>query len=145
MRGVVLILVTCALLWWWLADRRSAPCPGSRFQTHFASTFTHAGCTAGTVRAMFAERARALKELGELAMRMPNDPPAEERLAAYTRRMDAHMMRRIEDARQRCNSQLLHPGPVNDAWYGQWYRPANQQGDVRHQVTLAHHNAHGLL
>ena len=126
----MVIMVTCALLWWWLAgSRRQAPCDSeSRFKTHFASTFTHAGCTAATVRAMFAERARVLKELGELAMRMPNDPPAEERLAAYTRRLDEDMVRRIEDARQRCNAQLLHPGPVNDAWYGRWYRPANHPG-----------------
>ena len=132
-RGALLagVVVACAFLWWRQGQRgcdkdQELRIPRPEFRSQFASTFTRAGCTASTVRALFVERARVLKALGELAMRMPNDPQAEDRLAAYTRQVDADMLRHIEDARQRCNTQLLHPGPVDDAWYGAWYRPANE-------------------
>lgn len=74
---------------------------------------------------MFAARARVLKAAGELRMRLPNDPDAEHLLATRTHRLDREMLARIETARTRCGADLLHPGPVHDAWYGAWYRAAN--------------------
>ncbi len=74
---------------------------------------------------MFAARARVLKEFGELRMRLPNDPAAEHDLAKRMHRVDRHMLAQIETARRRCGADLLHPGPVQDAWYGAWYRAAN--------------------
>ena len=65
-------------------------------------------------------------------MRLPNDPDAEHRLATRVHRLDRDMLARIETARRRCGAELLHPGPVQDAWYGAWYRAANDDtGGVR--------------
>ena len=58
-------------------------------------------------------------------MRLPNDLAAERALAAATDDLDARMLEHIEDARQRVGAHLLHPGPVDDAWYGSWYRGSN--------------------
>lgn len=77
------------------------------------------------VRRLFAERARALEALHELRMRLPNDLDMERELAAVTERADRAMLERIEDARQRCGAPLVHPGAVGSAWYGAWYRAAN--------------------
>lgn len=90
------------------------------------------GCAPETIRRMFAARARVLKAGGELRMRLPNDPEAEHRLATRLHRLDRDMLARIETARRRCGAELLHPGPVQDAWYGAWYRAANDDtGGVR--------------
>lgn len=77
------------------------------------------------VRALFLHRDRALKELREVRMRLPNDLTDEKRLARLTETLDASMLAAIEDARQRCGAPGVHPGPVDDAWYGAWYRAPN--------------------
>jgi hypothetical protein len=80
---------------------------------------------ADRVRQLFAHRARAQLNLNELRLRLPNDLARERRLAALAERLDRGMLEHVEDARQRCSAPLLHPGPVDDAWYGRWYRAAN--------------------
>lgn len=77
------------------------------------------------VRALFSHRASALTALNQLRMRLPNDLEAERTLDAAIQGLDRDMLEHIEDARQRCGAPLLHPGPVGDAWYGRWYRAAN--------------------
>lgn len=81
---------------------------------------------AEAVRALFRHRATALAEMHEVRMRLPNDLDAERRWAALTDDLDARMLAHIEDARRR-GPALLHPGPVDDAWYGQWYRASNDR------------------
>ena len=84
------------------------------------------------VRALFAARSRAAKALGELKMRMPNDMHAEARFEAAREALDAALLEDIEDTRERFGVPLLHPGPAGTAWYGDWYRAANDDGgDVR--------------
>lgn len=97
----------------------------SSFHAHYERAFERESCTPESVRLMFAARARVLRALGELRMRLPNDPDAEHALAARAHALDRHMLARIEASRQRCGADLLHPGPVNDAWFGAWYRAAN--------------------
>lgn len=77
------------------------------------------------VRALFAARARVLQALHELRMRLPNDLALEKQVAAATEALDRDMMERIEDARRRGGARLVHPGPVDGAWYGSWYRASN--------------------
>lgn len=79
----------------------------------------------GVVRRLFAHRAATLRALNETRFRLPNDLDMERRLAAAIEAVDRDMLERIEDARQRCGMDLLHPGPVDDAWYGAWYRASN--------------------
>ena len=80
---------------------------------------------AARVRKLFAHRAHAQEAMGELRMRLPNDLARERRLAAAAEALDRAMLEHIEDARERLGTPLVHPGPVDDAWYGRWYRAAN--------------------
>jgi hypothetical protein len=93
------------------------------FERAFQRTLSTADAPA--VRLLFAHRARAQQHLHELRMRLPNDLSAERRLAALAERLDRAMLEHIEDARQRGSVPLVHPGPVDDAWYGRWYRASN--------------------
>lgn len=81
--------------------------------------------TPQAARAMFACRARIARELGEAAMRLPNDPDLELRLAAAREGLDAVLLEHIDVVRRAAGTPLLHPGPVDAAWYGAWYRAAN--------------------
>lgn len=85
------------------------------------------GAGEAAVRALFRHRAAALREMHEVRMRLPNDLALERRWAALTEALDASLLDLIEDARQRCAVPLVHPGPVDDAWYGAWYRAANDR------------------
>lgn len=97
------------------------------FDAAFQGTFSRgaAEAPAEAVRGLFARRARALTALGEIRLRLPNDLDLERALAAAAESCDRHMLERIEDARERTGAVLLHPGPVDDAWYGRWYRARN--------------------
>jgi hypothetical protein len=77
------------------------------------------------LRAMFMSRARIRAAFGELGMRAPNDPAAEKELVAAWERLDAAMLARINVVRRASGTPLLHPGPVDNAWYGAWYRASN--------------------
>lgn len=83
--------------------------------------------TAGAegVRALFRERALALASMHEVRMRLPNDLDRERRWAALTEALDDAMMERVDAARSSADAALLHPGPVDDAWFGRWYRASN--------------------
>jgi hypothetical protein len=80
---------------------------------------------AARVRAMFACRARTQAALGELRMALPNDLVLERQVAALAEDLDRGMLAHIEDARAQLGVPLVHPGPVDDAWYGAWTRAAN--------------------
>ena len=77
------------------------------------------------VRRLFAHRARVQALVNAVRLRLPNDLAAERRYAAAAEELDRAMLERIEDARQRCGAPLVHPGTLGDAWYGAWYRAAN--------------------
>lgn len=96
------------------------------FKQDYLGTFGAPGPDPATrIRRLFAHRARALRLLNEARLRLPNDLDAERRLAAAIEDVDRSMLERIEDARDRGGAPLVHPGPVDAAWYGQWYRAAN--------------------
>ena len=97
----------------------------AEFHSHFKSTFGSSREPAKGVRRLFAARARALEALHEVRMRLPNDLALEKRLVRATEAVDRDMLERIEDARQRRGALLVHPGPVDDAFYGAWYRAPN--------------------
>lgn len=86
-----------------------------------------ADSAAEAVRALFARRAAVLGSLGELRLRLPNDLDMERALAAATEDCDRRMVQAIEDARERTGAVMLHPGPVDSAWYGRWYRASNDE------------------
>lgn len=77
------------------------------------------------LRAMFLNRARIRAAFGELGMRAPNDPASEKELVAAWEQLDAAMLARIDVVRRASGTPLLHPGPVDNAWYGAWYRASN--------------------
>lgn len=100
--------------------RRAAAAFEADFQRTFSRHASHVD-----VRTLFAHRAVARAALSETRMRLPNDLVAERTLASATDDLDARMLDHIEDARQRVGAHLLHPGPLDDAWYGAWYRGSN--------------------
>lgn len=106
---------------------RDAQTAAVDFYDAFEATFTTAAAGAGpqVVRRLFAHRARVLTALHELRRRLPNDLSLERMLTAAIEDTDRAMLEHIEDARERCGAPLLHPGPVDAAWYGRWYRAAN--------------------
>lgn len=106
------------------AHVRAAQDAVAAFEAALPST-RRPGAGAAEVRALFRERAAALREMHEVRMRLANDLDAERRWAEATDALDADLLVLIEDARRRCAVPLVHPGPVDDAWYGQWYRAAN--------------------
>lgn len=95
------------------------------FHARFKRTFVRSEDPEAAVRSLFNARARALQALHEVRMRLPNDLSLEKRVVTATEAIDRDMMERIEDARQRCGAPLVHPGPVDDAFYGAWYRAPN--------------------
>lgn len=92
--------------------------------TNFQAAVRDVGDAAG-VRRLFAHRALVQTHLNEAVMRLPNDLTAERRLAAAAEDLDRAMLEQIEAARQRVGAPGVHPGPLDAAWYGQWYRAAN--------------------
>lgn len=98
-----------------------------QFHRDFQATFGAGALAqpAAAVRRLFASRAGAVGQLNQLRMRLPNDLDLEKRLVELTDAADGSMLDHIEDARQRCGAPLVHPGQVGDAWYGRWYRAAN--------------------
>ncbi len=106
---------------------REAEAAAVDFHDAFERTFTDAAAGAGpeVVRRLFTHRARVLTALNELRLRLPNDLELERMLAAAIEDTDRVLLEHIEDARERCGAPLLHPGPVDAAWYGRWYRASN--------------------
>jgi hypothetical protein len=100
---------------------------------HFADVFARtfrpeaAGSDQGPrlVRELFAARARVLRDLHELRMRLPNDLELETAAVHATEEQDHAMHDHIEDAKERCGVPGLHPGPVDGLFYNRWYRAAN--------------------
>jgi hypothetical protein len=79
----------------------------------------------GVVRELFAARAKVLTALNQVRLRLPNDLDAEREVDRAIEDADRDMLERIEDARERCGSPLLHPGPLGSWGYGRWYRAPN--------------------
>lgn len=105
------------------AARREAVSFEFDYQRSFRAGAAHSG--AELVRLLFARRAQVLEALREIRMRLPNDLRLERMAVGAIEESDRRMLEHIEDVRVRCGVPMLHPGPVDDAWYGRWYRAAN--------------------
>lgn len=103
---------------------RAAQAAVARFQAALPAAEAP-GAGEDEVRALFRERAGALREMHEVRMRLPNDLDRERRWVALTEALDATLLELIGEARDGAGVPLVHPGPVDDAWYGQWYRASN--------------------
>lgn len=151
--GTVLLLLGAAwLAWRWARDRAAArvgdrlpagvrpPSPDLRdlsphhhdectralraFAAAYADTF-RGDCGRDGVLTLHELRDAALGALFELRMRLPNDLDTETRVTAHIEETDRLLRGYIADAQARCGAALLHPGPIDDLYYRQWWRAAN--------------------
>lgn len=95
------------------------------FATEYRLTFQHGRCTQAAVLSLHALRDDVLRHLYALRMRLPNDLGAEAKLTKDIEDTDVLLQAYVQDARARCGTPLLHPGPIDDVHYRQWYRAAN--------------------
>lgn len=96
-----------------------------QFAREYRLTFQHGRCTRAAVMTLHTLRDDALKHLYELRMRLPNDMNAEAEVTAHVVETDALLRGYLDDAQARCGEPLLHPGPIDDMHYRQFYRAAN--------------------
>jgi hypothetical protein len=89
--------------------------------------FHHGKCSSRSVLlSMYALRDEALGHMYQLRMRMPNDLEAEVQVTQYIEDVDAILRAALRDVQERCGAgRLLHPGPLDDFYYRQWFRAHN--------------------
>ena len=95
------------------------------FASEYRTTFQHGRCSSNSVLSMYSLRDEALGHMYQLRMRMPNDLDAEARVTQYIEDVDAILRSAIRDVHDRCGARLLHPGPLDDFYYKQWFRAHN--------------------
>lgn len=95
------------------------------FATEYRATFQHGGCGRRAVLAMHGLRDEALRHLYAMRMRLPNDLVAEREMTRHIEETDALLLAHLADAQARCGQALVHPGPLDDRFYRQWYRAHN--------------------
>ena len=98
------------------------------FAAAYRRSFRHGGCTREAVLGLHDLRRRALDCLYGLRMRLPNDLGAEARLTRQVEETDALLRAYIGEVQARCpEAALLHPGPIDDAFYRQHWRAHNDE------------------
>ncbi len=97
------------------------------FATEYRLTHAYGKCTRQAVLALHGLRDKALKHMYELRMRLPNDLHAEAELAQHIEDTDRLLRGYIQDAQARSGQVLLHPGPIDDMFYRQFYRAHNDE------------------
>lgn len=97
-----------------------------KFAAAYQSTFPGStpGC-ADAVRRMQAHRAGALASMYALRMRLPNDLHAHDALTRHIQRIERSTLMHVDDACARCNLGRAHTRPIDDHYYGHWYRASN--------------------
>lgn len=95
------------------------------FAAAYQRTFGPEGCRPENLDDLAWFRQRALRSLNAAKLRMPQDAAAVKRAEAAIDRIDKSTMAHVEDAGRRCGVGARHPGPVQDLYYSQWYRAAN--------------------
>lgn len=95
------------------------------FASEYRHTFHHGKCTKEAVMSLHALRDRALEHMYALRMRLPNDLEAEASMTQHIEDTDTLLRAYIRDAQERCGETLLFPGPIDDAFYRQFYRAHN--------------------
>lgn len=95
------------------------------FAEAYQSSFDFERGGTRVLRDMFASKSKALRHLGELRMRLPNDLTQELELAEFTDRATRTMVEHIDDARVRTKAGGAHPSPIDDAYYAAVARAAD--------------------
>ncbi len=99
------------------------------FAAAYRRSFQHGGCSKEAVLGMHRLRQRALGCMYGLRMRLPNDLEAEAALTRQIEDTDALLRAYVAEVQGRCaEAALLHPGPIDDAFYRQHYRAFNDEG-----------------
>lgn len=110
-------------------DYRDAEAALREFATEYRLTFQHGRCSKDAVMALHSLRQRALQHMYALRMRLPNDLEAVTDLTRHIEDTDALLRGYISNVQQRCGEALLLPGPIDDAFYRQFYRAHNDTID----------------
>jgi len=95
------------------------------FAAEYRSTFVHGGCTGGSLRSMTSLRAEALRHMYQLRMRLPNDMDAEGSMTQHIEAVDRVLQEYILDVQTRCGLGSAFPGPIDNAYYRNFYRAHN--------------------
>lgn len=96
------------------------------FAAEYKLTFQHGKCTKQAVMALHSLREDALTHMYQLRMRLPNDMDAEATLTQHIEDTDRILRASLREAQARCpEARLLYPGPLDDAFYGDFYRAHN--------------------
>lgn len=91
------------------------------FGDAYQVSFKYDRATPGHVRLLFDHRERALGEMRNVLMRLPNDTGLETRLRAYIDWVDVTTMTKIEDVKRRCGSTGTQPVPLGEYHYQRHY------------------------
>ena len=91
------------------------------FGDAYQVSFSYDRATPGHVRLLFEHRERAIKEMRDLLMRLPNDTGLETRLRAYIDWVNATTLDKIEDVKKRCASEGTMPVPLEDYHFRKHY------------------------
>lgn len=110
-----------------LSEARHDACTDAlkAFAATYRTTFLAGKCSREAVLALHDLRDAALKHMYDLRMRLPNDLEGERQLTQHIEDTDRLLRAYIGDAQGRCGELLLHPGPIDDAFYRQYYRAHN--------------------
>jgi hypothetical protein len=93
------------------------------FGDAYQVSFKYDRATPGHVRLLFDHRERALREMRNVLLRLPNDTGLETRLRAYIDWVDLTSMSKIEDVKKRCGSAGTQPVPL-----GVYYHQKHNKG-----------------
>lgn len=97
------------------------------FATEYRLSFQGGACGKRSVMALLALRDEALRHMYQLRMRLPNDVRLETEVTQHIEDTDALLRDYIRDAQERCKVPMLFPGPLDDAFYKDRYRAANDE------------------
>lgn len=95
------------------------------FAEEYRLTFQRGRCTRQALLALQSLREEATGHMSQVRMRLPNDLHAEQSLVAHIEDTERLLRGYVEDAQARCGEALLHPGPIDDMYYRQFYRAHN--------------------
>ena len=91
------------------------------FGDAYQVSFKYDRATPAHVRLLFDHRERALREMRNVLLRLPNDTGLETRLRAYIDWVDQTSMSKIEDVKKRCGSAGTQPVPLGEYHHHKHY------------------------
>lgn len=94
------------------------------FADAYQASFDYDRATPGHVRLLFEHRERAIREMRNLLLRLPNDTGLEARLRAYIDWVNVTTLDKIEDVKKRCGSEGTMPVSLEDYHFRKHVRSA---------------------